>query len=634
MGILQNFNAGSMSRLRSVSYEETGTKAPYVTKDVKNPPQHNEISLQVGKRVDDVSRIAQMLIDRPGLTYLGKEALLKASEGGETSTVNGAIGYVARVAASTLAQVPVNGTGTHFVKGFNRDFYIVEGAPLALAGKPIITGPAKSDLLVQKNSFDNKELHPDIDVSQEELIESDDALQNYSKESTYTGKDTTSNLRNLKDSSKVFADNNGNDNFTPTVESKLKEKPSDLSVEPIFKEDNRELAKAGKPINGNVLIPGIFTGVPLSVPTIRPTTLQSGSIGVINKNVNGTVGSQDIAIDKFNVSKVKTKAKLSTEENISIVNEKIPEGTRSPKLTLKGNNDLSEISGSLKTNTSGSYTGNTSTLESGKQIQDFRLVQEKPYSFDYSNEKIKKETRVGLGDPGRRTDRSSYIIDDSSTLDKINNLDVSVNESLNGITENRDLIQLEFQIITPDNSYYLAFRAFLDTFDDSFNAQWDSTKYLGRADNFYTYGGFERSINIGFKIAAQSRQEMRPLYRKAATLASVTAPTYGQGGKFMRGSVAKVTVGDYIYEQPGIIESVQYTWQKDYPWEIAFQGPEGGDRSQILPHLLDVSVSFKPIHDFLPQTGIAPFISNHRPINGNKDTYVELNDGNFTGVQQ
>jgi hypothetical protein len=67
---------------------------------------------------------------------------------------------------------------------------------------------------------------------------------------------------------------------------------------------------------------------------------------------------------------------------------------------------------------------------------------------------------------------------------------------------------------------------------------------------------------------------MKPLYRKAATLASVTAPTYGENGRFMRGSIAKVTVGDYIYEQPGIIESVQYTWQKDYPWEISFQNPE------------------------------------------------------------
>jgi len=97
----------------------------------------------------------------------------------------------------------------------------------------------------------------------------------------------------------------------------------------------------------------------------------------------------------------------------------------------------------------------------------------------------------------------------------------------------------------------------------------------------------------------------------------------------MRGSIAKVTVGDYIYEQPGIIESVQYTWQKDYPWEISFQNPEGeGGKDQILPHVLDVSLSFKVIHDFLPQTGVNPFITNYRPIQENKVKYIDLNVGN------
>ena len=177
--------------------------------------------------------------------------------------------------------------------------------------------------------------------------------------------------------------------------------------------------------------------------------------------------------------------------------------------------------------------------------------------------------------------------------------------------------------MTPNNTHYLGFRAFLDKFDDSFNGSWNSHKYLGRADNFYTYSGFERSINIGFKIAAQSKEEMKPLYRKAATLASITAPTYGSNGRFMRGSIAKVTVGDYIYEQPGIIESVQYTWQKDYPWEISFQNPEGKENSQILPHVLDVSLTFKVIHDFLPETGVLPLITNHRPT-GNKKKYIEL----------
>ena len=58
---------------------------------------------------------------------------------------------------------------------------------------------------------------------------------------------------------------------------------------------------------------------------------------------------------------------------------------------------------------------------------------------------------------------------------------------------------------------------------------------------------------------------MFPLYRKMVLLASTTAPTYGDGS-FMKGTIVKMTVGDYIYNTYGIIESVNYSWQTEYPW--------------------------------------------------------------------
>ena len=479
-----------MDRLRSISYRETDTKAPYIVKDIKNPPTHNEVSLQIGRRLDDTSRLAQMLVDRPGLTYLAKEGLLKVVQG---DNVVQTAGYLARIAGSTLAQVPVSGTGLHFVRGFGQDYYIKEGAPLARVG------------------------------------------------------------------AKIIADNRGEEGYNDLYQSNLKEKKTvDRPEEDPERVDNRELAKQGKPINvaGNITVPASFG--PVTIPSAKNTTPIPETLGISNKEVQGD------------------------------------------------------------------HDGSTSTLGSGQLIQDFRKDSGNTYSFDYGDTLINKETRVGLGDQGRvQRNRTSYAIQDPLTRDKINYLDVS-REPLNGIEENRDLIQLEFQVVTPDDTYYLAFRAFLENFDDNFQGSWSSTKYLGRADNFYTYEGFERNIQIGFKIAAATREEMKPLYRKAATLASVTAPTYGQGGRFMRGSIAKVTVGDYIYEQPGIIDSVSYTWQKAYPWEISFQNPEGKDNVQILPHVLDVSVNFKVIHDFLPQTGITPLITNHRPISANKQTYIDL----------
>ena len=94
---------------------------------------------------------------------------------------------------------------------------------------------------------------------------------------------------------------------------------------------------------------------------------------------------------------------------------------------------------------------------------------------------------------------------------------------------------------------------------------------------------------------------MKPLYQKVNTLVSATTPTYNNN--FMRGTLVKMTVGDYIYELPGFLNNVNLTWQTDYPWEIAMNRPEDLERDstqQELPMVLDCSLSFTPIHDFLP----------------------------------
>tara|TARA_R110001592_G_scaffold342800_1_gene632849 strand:- start:216 stop:626 length:411 start_codon:yes stop_codon:yes gene_type:complete len=57
--------------------------------------------------------------------------------------------------------------------------------------------------------------------------------------------------------------------------------------------------------------------------------------------------------------------------------------------------------------------------------------------------------------------------------------------------------------------------------------------------------------------------------------------------------------------------NVGITWQKDYPWEINLENNMGG--LHILPHVLDVSVTYQPIHDFLPQKSEqSPFIIPHK----------------------
>lgn len=712
----KDFEEGRMDNLRSVSYKETGTEAPYVSKPI------GSTSNQITKRIDDLARMGKMLTDNPGLKHLANEAVLKQGEitdklrrnskyntgtdvGNFLRRATGTVEHLALVAGSTLAQIPVNGTGTHFVRGFKRDTYLQEstgfktpvaGSTYSLEGESVPMSEVNSSSTLPTN---NTTATPgdlgSLNIGIEGKIEGLGQTNNkYGEYTTFTGEDTVKNANNVQSGASISKPSDLLRNTTPAPESLGIDKKnikgtipenvnvaqgnyrSDTTYTEKSTEDNITNANVGAPIN-NPSGTGEFD----QTFAVQTTSLE-GEFGISNKKIEGdTAPLENTKATKFTIGDSKTK--LGTQENILAAQPGVTGSII--KIPLKDSptpDEFVDNQMSKQLYSSGStYTGETakqhidilkhgdginagivnrdnlnddtiggtskpipdklnpdsatySQLTSSTKLKDFRETDDfgggikNTYSFDYSDIKINKEKRVGLGNPGKLSRiRTSYTVSDPDTVDKINALDVS-KKPLDGIEDNRDLIQLEFQVITPEETYYLAFRAFLDTFDDSFNGSWNSSKYLGRADSFYTYSGFERSINIGFKIAAQSKDEMKPLYRKVATLASVTAPSYGENGRFMRGTIAKVTVGDYIYEQPGIIESVQYTWQKDYPWEISFQNPEQeGGKDQILPHVLDVSISFKVIHDFLPETGLTPFITNHRPIKGNKDTYIPLKNG-------
>jgi len=176
-----------------------------------------------------------------------------------------------------------------------------------------------------------------------------------------------------------------------------------------------------------------------------------------------------------------------------------------------------------------------------------------------------------------------------------------------GQTLGRDFVKFRIHIVTPGernnapSRKVLFFRAFLDNFNDNYSGNWNTYNYVGRGENFYTYNGLDRQISLGFKVAAQTGEEMRPIYQKLNYLVSSVAPTYEDN--FMRGTFVQMTVGDYIYELPGIMNSVSLDWQSDYPWEIAMNRPEELERDipqQELPMILNCNLTFTPIHKFLP----------------------------------
>lgn len=159
----------------------------------------------------------------------------------------------------------------------------------------------------------------------------------------------------------------------------------------------------------------------------------------------------------------------------------------------------------------------------------------------------------------------------------------------------RDLIKFRIETILNDiDSNWMIFRAYITNISDSVNSDWSDINYINRSEKLEIFNGFNRSINVDFKVAALSEQEMKPMYQKLNYLMSGMAGKYNNG--LLEGTFSRLTIGNYIDRQHGIIKSLNYKINmNETPWEIALDEPEGGKKLLILPHIIDVSLTFQPI---------------------------------------
>jgi hypothetical protein len=151
---------------------------------------------------------------------------------------------------------------------------------------------------------------------------------------------------------------------------------------------------------------------------------------------------------------------------------------------------------------------------------------------------------------------------------------------------------------------------------DTYGATWSGFNYLGRSEQFYNYGGFTRNVSLSWTVAAQSKQELIPMYKKLNYLASSLTGDYSPNG-YMRGNLVQLTIGGYLYEQPGIITSLTYDVPTESPWEIGIgtgfnasgDTIQGDSSVKELPHIIRVTgFNFIPIQNFIPQKQQLTFV--------------------------
>jgi hypothetical protein len=270
------------------------------------------------------------------------------------------------------------------------------------------------------------------------------------------------------------------------------------------------------------------------------------------------------------------------------------------------------------------FNQNLNTTVNGvrpKNIQDYRKAES---SNDIkkisSREQIYNLTVKGQSDSMNIL--KSFLFDNDKAPWEVNDKDT------------KDIIKFVFEAIENSNtsaSWAIFFRAMLSGFTDNHQASINSFKYQGRGEDFYTYQGVSRAIAFSFKIAVQSRTELKPLYTKLNHLISQVYPDYSPTYGVMRAPIVRLTIGDYLYRVAGMLENVSITVDDNAPWEINYEQSE--DIKQ-LPQVINVQCSFKPIQDFVPrrinQDNInIPFITDqakdYTSLEGYKNTVTTVN---------
>jgi len=486
------------TRFKGLKHSDSGTKNLLVSKDINDPPKTGGISMQINHRIDDLVRHTKMLARKPGLKFLGNQALLaqtnikqdiakftaKDADGNPLYTGKQklkALGDKAKktlidtvlATASTLAQIPVNGTGTHLIRGL--------------------------------------------------------------KDVSYLGK------QGMKQAHLSAPDGSIIPNGTPKD-----------GLQSFIIDDNYQITGLGK-TSDNKYNSG------------EKWVAQFGTIQ--RTSPNDYIGIQGSPTDI-----VKGGSKITALDNPGVApgQEAINGGS-----VLKEKESTSEITVKRLGKPAETFKQRPDEIKDGDTYLQKKYGNETTGIVVKANDKARSKREEGL------EDKADPVLAAATTATILG-------------TDAEDIIPFEFNTFYPGNTdgKFLAFRAFLTDFSDNFSGDWAGTKYVGRGEELYNYQGFKRDISFSFKVAAFSKADMKPLYDKLNLLVGSTAPTY-RNGNFMMGTLTKVTIGDYLVQTSGFISSVGLSWDSNIPWEMETEG-------ERLPHALNVSISFTPIHDFIP----------------------------------
>lgn len=179
-------------------------------------------------------------------------------------------------------------------------------------------------------------------------------------------------------------------------------------------------------------------------------------------------------------------------------------------------------------------------------------------------------------------------------------------------TNDRVLADDEIKVIfTPINPFTLdetpnQFLAYLSSYSENYDSGWNDIKYAGRAESFYVFNSFKRTISFGLQVPCYNQEELITNHNKLFALGN-KGLGYALAGQYsennlMGGVITKLTVGNYIVDSPGIINSMKFDIIEGSSWDLDLQ----------YAHYIKVDFQFTvignqlPLYDQIPQTVLPP----------------------------
>jgi hypothetical protein len=172
--------------------------------------------------------------------------------------------------------------------------------------------------------------------------------------------------------------------------------------------------------------------------------------------------------------------------------------------------------------------------------------------------------------------------------------------------DDADFVTLKFKSMV--DSKITNFRSTITGLTETFSPSWDSAKFIGSAFNFYTFSGIERSVSFNFKVYSLNIKEHKAAWQRLNFLAGLTYPGF-TGANAIIAPFMEITIGDMYKDKAGFIESLTFTVDDNFPWQIqqtnrkekyvsskngeSLATQEEDTTGYVLPMIVDVSITVK-----------------------------------------